>query len=194
MLRFCICIGSNCSLVWLYRLACAAYTPSIDSKGEPMQGEPMISLTADRSLRLRAKRRTRIGCESGLVWLTRAGDPRDLFLTRGAFIELAPGPGVIIATALEPAVISVTQRGSRSWSERLTGGVRTLGALRPMRIQWFAMCRPRVQQVHAPSVPITVCDAIRQDPSAVLHAEQPFGARPGAARLLAAGGGPDGAR
>lgn len=154
----------------------------------------MISLTAERSLRIRAKSRTRIGCESGLVWLTRAGDPRDLFLSRGEFIELAPGPGVIIATALEPAVIDVTQHGSRAWSERVAGRVRALGALRPMRIQWLAMCRPRVQEVHVPSVPITVCDAIRQDPSAALHAEQPFGARPGAARLLAAGGGPGGSR
>jgi hypothetical protein len=156
--------------------------------------EPIISLTAERSVRIRAKVRTRIGCESGLVWLTRAGDPRDLFLARGEFIELAPGPGVIIATALEPAVIGVTQPGSRSWRERLAGRVRAFGAPRPMRIQWSAMFRPRVQQAHAPSVPITVCDAIRQDSSAALHAEQPFGARPGAARLLAAGGGPGGSR
>jgi hypothetical protein len=162
--------------------------------GEPMQGGPMISLAADRSLRIRAKGGTRIGCQFGLVWLTRAGDLRDLFLARGDYIELAPGPGVIIVTALEPAVISVTQRGSRSWSERLAGHVRTLGALRPMRIQWFAMCRPRVQEVHAPSVPITVCDAIRQDPSAAFHPEQPFAARSGAARLLAAGGGPERSR
>jgi hypothetical protein len=162
--------------------------------GEAMRGEPTIALTAERSLRIRAKRRTCIGCQSGLVWLTRAGDPRDLFLARGEFIELAPGPGVIIATALEPAVISVTQRGSRAWSERLAGRVRALGALRPMRIQWSAMYRPRVQHVHAPSVPITVCDAIRQDPSAALHAEQPCGARSGTAPLLAAGGGPGGSR
>jgi hypothetical protein len=152
----------------------------------------MISLAADRSLRIRAKARTRIACESGVVWVTRAGDPRDLFLTRGECIEL--GPGLIIATALEAAVVGVTERRLPPWIERLAGRVRTRSGLRPMRIQWLAMCRPRVQEVHAFFVPIKVCDATRQDSSVALGAEQPLGARSGTAHVLAAGGGAGGSR
>jgi hypothetical protein len=156
------------------------------------EGGSMISLATDRSLRIRAKGGSRIACVSGLVWVTQAGDLRDLFIARGECVEL--GRGLIIATAVEPAVISVTERRLPSWIERLAGRVRTRGGLRPMRIQWLAMCRPRVQKVHAFFVPIKVCDATRQDPSAALDAAQPLGARSGAARLLAAGGGAGGSR
>jgi hypothetical protein len=154
------------------------------------EGESMISLATDGSLRIDARGSgVRIACESGEIWVTRAGDLRDLFLRRGDFVELDAGS--IIATALEPAVIDVTQFATHPWIERLIG---MLSALQAIRIQWFIMCRSRVQKLHAFPVPPTVCDAIRQDPSAAFDAEQSVGARPCAARRLAAGGGAGGSR
>ena len=77
----------------------------------------MIALGIEESMRIKPWHGTRIACLSGVVWFTREGDPRDLFLTHGDCVELEPG--VTMLTALEPAVLSISERGAPSWPRRI---------------------------------------------------------------------------
>ena len=77
----------------------------------------MIILQAEQSMHINGSGRTRIACLSGVVWLTRAGDPRDFILTHGDHLDVERGSTVI--TALEPTVITLKKRRGGSWLQRL---------------------------------------------------------------------------
>lgn len=90
----------------------------------------MQMLSADQSLRIQRSVPVRVTCLSGLLWVTQEGDCRDLFPAAGESIDLEPG-GVILITALVPAVLSACETGtglsvgralarlvSRSWQRR----------------------------------------------------------------------------
>ena len=66
----------------------------------------MIALEREASLRVEPGTRVEIACLSGVVWITHAGDARDLFLAPGESLVLPPR-GVTLMTALEPATVRV---------------------------------------------------------------------------------------
>lgn len=68
----------------------------------------MIALERDASLRIQPGTRVEIACLAGVVWITDAGDPRDLFLARGESLVLSLR-GVTLITALEPATVRVVE-------------------------------------------------------------------------------------
>jgi DUF2917 family protein len=81
----------------------------------------MIALGIEESVRIKPSHGTRISCLSGVIWLTREGDPRDYFLTHGDCIELEPG--VTMLTALEPTVLSISEHDGLSWPRRLVAAL-----------------------------------------------------------------------
>ncbi len=82
----------------------------------------MITLQANDSFRVK-RRDTRIACLSGVVWVTREGDPCDFILAPGDSLE--SGNGLTVATALERAVIKVARR-SPHWFTRLRASMQRL--------------------------------------------------------------------
>jgi Protein of unknown function (DUF2917) len=90
----------------------------------------MIALEREASLRVEPGTRVEIACLSGVVWITHAGDARDLFLAPGESLVL-PLRGVTLITALEPATVRVldcaAQRHSAlGWWPRVTRAIRGL--------------------------------------------------------------------
>ena len=75
----------------------------------------MIALEREASLRVAPGTRIEIACLSGVVWITHAGDARDLFLAPGESLVL-PLRGVTLVTALEPATIRVLDCAARRHS------------------------------------------------------------------------------
>jgi hypothetical protein len=63
-----------------------------------------ISLEPDASLRIRARHHVEIVCLSGLLWVTRTGDVRDLFVSSGESLRVAP-VGLTLVTALEHSLL-----------------------------------------------------------------------------------------
>jgi hypothetical protein len=63
-----------------------------------------ISLEPDASLRIGSRHHVEIVCLSGLLWVTRTGDVRDLFVSCGESLRLAP-TGLTLVTALEPSML-----------------------------------------------------------------------------------------
>lgn len=61
-----------------------------------------VSLEPEASLRIRSRRDVEIACLSGVLWVTRAGDMRDLFVSAGESLRLAPC-ALTLVTALEPS-------------------------------------------------------------------------------------------
>jgi hypothetical protein len=76
----------------------------------------MTPLQTESTLRLTAKQAAALVCHAGVLWLTREGDVRDLFLTPGERVEI--GPGLTLVTALEPAIVSL-QPPRRRWLDLL---------------------------------------------------------------------------
>jgi len=74
----------------------------------------MITLGLQESLRVKPTKGTRIACLSGVIWVTREGDPRDFILAHGDAVEV--GSGVTMVTALEPTVLSIVKRDRVSWA------------------------------------------------------------------------------
>jgi len=62
-----------------------------------------VELQTERSLPLRPRQTRRLACHAGVVWLTREGDIRDVFLSAGDQAEI--GPGLTVVTALEPSML-----------------------------------------------------------------------------------------
>ena len=86
----------------------------------------MITLGLEESLRVKPSKGTRIACLSGVIWVTREGDPRDFILAHGEAVEV--DSGVTMVTALEPTVISIAKRDRISWSRRIVNALQALGA------------------------------------------------------------------
>jgi hypothetical protein len=72
----------------------------------------MIALEREASLRVEPGTPVEIACLSGVVWITHAGDPRDLFLAPGESLVL-PLRGLTLVTALEPATVRVLDRAAQ---------------------------------------------------------------------------------
>lgn len=71
----------------------------------------MIELQREACLRVEPGTSVEIACVKGVVWVTQAGDARDWFLAHGeSFTPSARG--VAIVTALEPALVNVTEHRS----------------------------------------------------------------------------------
>jgi hypothetical protein len=75
----------------------------------------MIALEREATLRVEPGTRVEIACLSGVVWITHAGDVRDLFLAPGESL-VSPLRGVTLVTALEPATVRVLDRPAQRHS------------------------------------------------------------------------------
>jgi hypothetical protein len=95
----------------------------------------MMTLEANRSLSLTRRHGSRLDCHAGLVWVTREGDPNDLFVRAGESASL--GRGLTLVTAIEPARVSLVPRPRLG-----TASVRTLLAVLT-RCAWFLPFRRR---------------------------------------------------
>ena len=81
----------------------------------------MITLQRERSLHLSPRFARRLACHSGVLWLTREGDPRDIFLGAGDVVEI--GRGHTIVTALEPSTVTL-HRSPPWWRSAVTSRAR----------------------------------------------------------------------
>ena len=70
----------------------------------------MIALDADTSLRIEHAAVLEIECLSGVLWITREGDPSDRFVGPGETFHPSSGRGVTLATALERSLVRVIER------------------------------------------------------------------------------------
>ncbi len=85
----------------------------------------MIILRMQETMQVDPKQRIHVMCHSGVIWFTRAGEPRDQFLARGDSVDI--GPGRIMFTALEPSVMSMSRRADESRASRIGRTLRTFG-------------------------------------------------------------------
>ncbi|HTS54261.1 MAG TPA: DUF2917 domain-containing protein [Burkholderiales bacterium] len=104
----------------------------------------MIALEREASLRVQPGTRVEITCLSGVLWVTQAGDSRDLFLARGESLEILPR-GVTFVTALESSTVrlldcGVVPRASRAW---WYGARRALALWSKLAARTTAVIRPR---------------------------------------------------
>jgi hypothetical protein len=88
----------------------------------------MIELQSEECLRVTAQQASRVVCQAGLLWVTREGDLRDLFMTPGDWVHV--GPGVTLVSALEPSALTLVP--AHRWSTRLT---RTFGLFRGLSLR-----------------------------------------------------------
>ena len=71
--------------------------------GAPAAGQSVHALEADGVLAIGpAGRSLRLVCDHGQVWITQAGDSRDVILSPGATFT-STGTGKIVVQALEPS-------------------------------------------------------------------------------------------
>jgi hypothetical protein len=68
----------------------------------------VIALKTQETLRIKPWRSARVECASGVLWVTREGEPCDFILGPGEAIEV--GRGLTIALALEPSAVYVAQQ------------------------------------------------------------------------------------
>ncbi len=81
-------------------------------------GEEVRVLARDQVLRLPAWREgSAVRVESGMVVVTREGDPEDHVLQAGAELRV-PGHGLALAWALEPSRVEVRRGGAEQAGER----------------------------------------------------------------------------
>ena len=79
--------------------------------GGDMENLEQVKLNQDGTLALTTAQASRMECVTGVVWATREGDPRDLFLAPGDWLEV--GSGLMLVTALEPAILRLSLPCSR---------------------------------------------------------------------------------
>lgn len=65
-----------------------------------------VSLERERSLRIARGAEVQVTCASGVLWVTREGDPRDLILTAGQSFTIKHR-GLTLVTALKPSTVWV---------------------------------------------------------------------------------------
>jgi Protein of unknown function (DUF2917) len=104
----------------------------------------MIALERETSLRVEPGTCVEIACLSGVLWITQAGDLRDLFLGPGESLELLPR-GRTLATALEPSLVRVVDavarpRAQHAWWARVE---RRLALWRGLGARTTAVIGPR---------------------------------------------------
>lgn len=74
-----------------------------------------------------------IVCDSGSVWVTQEGDPRDIVLNAGEAFTLDRS-GTALVLAFEPGAISVTQNQAQTGATRLARLLKSaLSGARPAR-------------------------------------------------------------
>ena len=77
-----------------------------------------LCLKPNQVVKLRGGRGRSIVCDSGTVWVTQDGDPRDVILSAGASFTLdREGPALV--QAFGPSAISIAQAGAQSRAAKL---------------------------------------------------------------------------
>jgi hypothetical protein len=92
----------------------------------------MIALEKERSLHLTPRLARRLACHSGVLWLTREGDPRDVFLGAGDVVEIGRGHTIVMALEASTVTLLLPQPWWRGFAAL---------ALRPRRWRWGPMLR-----------------------------------------------------
>jgi hypothetical protein len=95
----------------------------------------MTTLEVNCSLAITRRQASRLDCHAGLLWVTREGEPDDLFVRAGESVCL--GRGLTLVTAIEPARLSLVSQPQRG-----TAGLRTLLAILTRRA-WLPPFRKR---------------------------------------------------
>lgn len=89
----------------------------------------MQALERDQILRLDGAGPLRVTCLFGVLWVTRPGEPRDLFLTRGESVRLEHAAGVVVSGYVA-AVAGVQWEAKSGRVDRLLAGIgRWIGLL-----------------------------------------------------------------
>jgi len=92
----------------------------------------LIGLQAEESLRIESGTAVQVSCLSGVLWITREGDPTDGFVAAGQSVRLTPR-GLTLLTALQPALLRVQdpprKRNSRPWLQAFTRARQTVRSL-----------------------------------------------------------------
>jgi hypothetical protein len=89
----------------------------------------MIELQTEACLPLTSRQASRVVCHAGVLWVTREGDPRDLFLAAGEWTQV--GPGLTLVSALEPSALALVP--PHHWWTALTRTSQSAAAL-PLRL------------------------------------------------------------
>ena len=76
----------------------------------------MIELQTEACLPLTSRQASRIVCQAGVLWITVEGDPRDVFLTAGDWVDV--GPRLTVVSALEPSALTLVP--AHRWWTALT--------------------------------------------------------------------------
>jgi hypothetical protein len=92
----------------------------------------VVTLDSLKSVRVKPRKRTRISCLSGVIWVTSAGDPRDFILARGESVDVKGG--LTLVTALEPTVVSITRPRAPWWQRVLRAGRSLLQSKEPAQL------------------------------------------------------------
>lgn len=91
-----------------------------------------LTLRRGQSLRLRGEARWTVTCRRGRLWITQAGDARDVFLGPGERFELdRPGPALVSAWAGRSAVLDLSAPAARreGWLRRALTALAGLAVL-----------------------------------------------------------------
>lgn len=88
----------------------------------------MQALEREQILRLDGGRPVRLTCLFGVLWVTRPGEARDIFLSRGESLCIERPAGVLVS-GFTAAVVGVKWAADRSWRERLVARIVRLGGV-----------------------------------------------------------------
>jgi hypothetical protein len=82
---------------------------------------PVTRLQRRQAFQLRARRGERIDCQSGELWITQDGDPRDVILGPNQCFTL-DREGTVVVSALKDAAFLYRRSGSVAQSAKLVAG------------------------------------------------------------------------
>lgn len=104
-----------------------------------------LCLAENAPIGLKSAQGVRITCTAGVVWLTIAGEARDIFLARGES-HLLDAPGLALLEAIGNGQVRFEKAGQPLWCSLLAGGQGCLRRLRALRsLVRLATSRGRVR-------------------------------------------------